>query len=295
MPKTPGLAETFVLRGLTPVTTYYVAIKVGDEVPNFSPISNVVTFTTPVADLTAARCRHRPAPDRHAHPGGVPDVDCPGGSRRHGLRRVRPALQHQPDRRRQLRRRDAGDRRAGARRAGHEADPHRQRPAAPTRSTTSRSRPRDNAEPANVSLLSNVVSGRTMPPVAPVTVDNPWISNDRVADCRTLQTMAATFDKAYTPDGVIAADPADIETAGDQLLQQLQAPLVPLGPDAAAMTGRRQPAEHLRLVPVRQPGRHERRDPQADGPAAADDLDRQRRPHLLRGRLQRQVALPWTR
>jgi hypothetical protein len=51
MPKPAGLTETWNLRGLTPVTTYYVAIKVGDEVPNYSTISNVVTFTTPVADL----------------------------------------------------------------------------------------------------------------------------------------------------------------------------------------------------------------------------------------------------
>jgi len=39
--------------------------------------------------------------------------------------------------------------------------------------------------------------------VVPVTVRNPWISNDRVADCRTLATMGSTFDKAYTPNGVV--------------------------------------------------------------------------------------------
>ena len=70
----------------------------------------------------------------------------------------------------------------------------------------------DNAEPANVSDISNTVSGRTMPPVAPVVARNPWISNDRVADCRTVLTMAGTFDKNYTPDGVTTPSSADIET-----------------------------------------------------------------------------------
>ena len=32
---------------------------------------------------------------------------------------------------------------------------------------------------------------------------NPWIANDRVADCRTIATMADTFDNSYTPDGVV--------------------------------------------------------------------------------------------
>ena len=45
----------------------------------------------------------------------------------------------------------------------------------------------------------------------PVTVHNPWITNDRVADCRTLATLAATFDKAYTPDGVITSPSTDYQ------------------------------------------------------------------------------------
>ncbi len=39
-PKAPGSAETFTLSGLTPGTTYYFALKVADEVPNVSEVSN---------------------------------------------------------------------------------------------------------------------------------------------------------------------------------------------------------------------------------------------------------------
>ncbi len=60
----------------------------------------------------------------------------------------------------------------------------------------------DWAEPANVSDLSNVVSATTLLPVSPVVLRNPWIVNDRVADCRNEQTMGATFANAYSPDGV---------------------------------------------------------------------------------------------
>ena len=48
-PNAPGTAESFLLTGLTPSTIYYVAIKTADEVPNWSGISNVVTFTTPAS------------------------------------------------------------------------------------------------------------------------------------------------------------------------------------------------------------------------------------------------------
>jgi hypothetical protein len=45
------------------------------------------------------------------------------------------------------------------------------------------------------------------PPSLPVTIQNPWIVNDRVADCRSVATMGATFKNAYTASGVVA--PAD--------------------------------------------------------------------------------------
>ncbi|HUW82308.1 MAG TPA: Calx-beta domain-containing protein, partial [Phycisphaerae bacterium] len=40
------------------------------------------------------------------------------------------------------------------------------------------------------------------PPADPVTIQNPWIVNDRVADCRTLTTIGNTFINSYQPDGV---------------------------------------------------------------------------------------------
>ncbi len=61
----------------------------------------------------------------------------------------------------------------------------------------------DYAEPVNVSAISNIATCTTMPPVQPVTVHNPWLVNDRVADTRNIQTMGATYVNAYTPDGVI--------------------------------------------------------------------------------------------
>ncbi len=45
-PVDPGQEQTVTINGLLPVTTYYFAIKVLDEVPNVSPISNVVSATT---------------------------------------------------------------------------------------------------------------------------------------------------------------------------------------------------------------------------------------------------------
>lgn len=47
-PQTAGSAETFLVPGLNPSTTYYFGIKVGDEVPNWSTLSNIVTVTTSV-------------------------------------------------------------------------------------------------------------------------------------------------------------------------------------------------------------------------------------------------------
>lgn len=53
-PKTAGQAETFTVTGLNPGATYYFAMKVGDEVPNWSALSNVPTGTTlPGADTVA--------------------------------------------------------------------------------------------------------------------------------------------------------------------------------------------------------------------------------------------------
>ena len=75
----------------------------------------------------------------------------------------------------------------------------------------------DWAEPANWSAISNVVSDTTCAPILPVVLHNPWIVNDRVADTRSLATLAATFGNAYTPDGVIVPSPTDIQTDRHQL------------------------------------------------------------------------------
>jgi len=52
-PATEGDPETLTITGLLPSTTYYFAVKAGDEVPNWSAISNVVSkATTAAADVT---------------------------------------------------------------------------------------------------------------------------------------------------------------------------------------------------------------------------------------------------
>ncbi|MBU8934540.1 MAG: fibronectin type III domain-containing protein [candidate division Zixibacteria bacterium] len=45
-PEEAGGSETFTVEGLTESTTYYFAIKTGDEVPNWSGISNVLSAAT---------------------------------------------------------------------------------------------------------------------------------------------------------------------------------------------------------------------------------------------------------
>lgn len=45
-PQPAGSAEEFTVTGLDPNTTYYFAIKTADEIPNWSPLSNVVAQTT---------------------------------------------------------------------------------------------------------------------------------------------------------------------------------------------------------------------------------------------------------
>lgn len=52
VPNVSGTIRTMTLYGMTPSTTYYFAIKVGDEMPNWSAISNVATGTTQAGDTT---------------------------------------------------------------------------------------------------------------------------------------------------------------------------------------------------------------------------------------------------
>lgn len=48
-PTAPGTRQSTVITGLTPSTTYYMAIKTGDEVPNWANVSNVVSRATTAA------------------------------------------------------------------------------------------------------------------------------------------------------------------------------------------------------------------------------------------------------
>ena len=48
-PAAPGTSQSVQVTGLSPSTTYYFAIKTGDEVPNWANVSNVVTKTTATA------------------------------------------------------------------------------------------------------------------------------------------------------------------------------------------------------------------------------------------------------
>jgi phosphodiesterase/alkaline phosphatase D-like protein len=51
-PATSGTRQNVIVTGLLPNTTYYFAIKTGDEVPNWSGISNVISRTTLAAPDT---------------------------------------------------------------------------------------------------------------------------------------------------------------------------------------------------------------------------------------------------
>jgi len=54
-PRPPGSTDSVLVRGLTPLTTYYFMIRVGDEVPNWSGFSNLAVRTTSSTDVTAPR------------------------------------------------------------------------------------------------------------------------------------------------------------------------------------------------------------------------------------------------
>jgi len=55
VPHIAGTTDSMVVRGLTPLTTYYFLIRVADEVPNWSGYSNLAVRTTSGADVTAPR------------------------------------------------------------------------------------------------------------------------------------------------------------------------------------------------------------------------------------------------
>lgn len=47
VPSVSGTPEQYTVEGLDPGTEYYFAIKAADEVPNWSLLSNVISYTTP--------------------------------------------------------------------------------------------------------------------------------------------------------------------------------------------------------------------------------------------------------
>src|SRR5262249_27579751 len=51
VPQAPGTVQSYLMTGLTPGTTYYFAIKVGDEAGNWSAISNVLNVRTTASDV----------------------------------------------------------------------------------------------------------------------------------------------------------------------------------------------------------------------------------------------------
>ena len=48
-PLAPGTTQSVMVTGLSPSTTYYFAMKTGDDVPNWAAISNIANKTTSVA------------------------------------------------------------------------------------------------------------------------------------------------------------------------------------------------------------------------------------------------------
>lgn len=63
LPHLAGSTDSVLVRGLTPVTTYYFVLRTADEVPNWSGFSNIATMTTS-GDLTP--------------PGGIADLAVTG-------------------------------------------------------------------------------------------------------------------------------------------------------------------------------------------------------------------------
>ena len=107
-----------------------------------------------------------------------------------------------------------------------------------------------------------------------VTIHNPWLVNDRVADTHNLATMGATYVNAYTPDGVVA--PANDEAKAINIYNNQKRRLYHWGGRTAER--RRQQhqrpdlhPERLRLVPVRPPRRPGLHDRQCRRPGPTQD------------------------
>ncbi len=171
--------------------------------PNWSVLSNVATFTTlPADDLAPAAVTNLTVGYSHIHMAiltwTAPADVGPSGCALYDLRYSTSPI-------------DAGNWDAATQVDGEPT------PAAPGESERFEVagldadteyyfavRTTDWAEPSNLSDVSNNATCTTSPLVPPLSLRNPWIVNDRVADCRTAATIGATFGNAYTPDGVVA-------------------------------------------------------------------------------------------
>lgn len=120
--------------------------------------------------------------------------------------------------------------------------------------------------PANVSALSNVVSGHTTQQVNPITIHNPWVVNDRTADTRSLQTMAATFGKRVAARRVIPG-----VTDQDRAINEYNnfKRRIPLGRRPTEPRRRGREHQRVRSFAVRRPGDAEFDNPERDGSARA--------------------------
>ncbi len=202
-PAAAGAAESMNVFGLSASTTYYFAMKVADEVPNWSGLSNVVSTTTDapdtsapnaVSDLAVGAVHIKTLYLNWSAPADVGTAGVGSYDIRYSTSTISEGNW------------------SSATPLGGSVSPGE--PGSPMTVMVSGLNPdttyyfamksTDLAAPPNTSALSNVASGTTMPPVAPVTVQNPWLVSDRVADTHNISTMGATYVNAYTPDGVVA-------------------------------------------------------------------------------------------
>ena len=205
-PLVAGSLQSMKVTGLNASTTYYFAIKSADEVPNWAGISNVVNTTTLAADTQAPNA----ISDLAIGSTGIKTVSLhwttPSDNGTAGLASYEVRYSTSTI--------TAGNW-SGATVAANPptpaspGDPVNMMITGLTANTTYyfAVKSTDQAIPANTSGISNVPSGTTQPPIQPVTVHNPWIKNDRVADTHNITSMGQTYVNAYTPNGVVT--PAD--------------------------------------------------------------------------------------
>jgi len=74
-PSVAGSGETFTVRGLASGTTYYFAIKTRDEVPNWSPLSNIVSGRTKEVEEIHRVGGGGAAAPRDTDGDGISDID----------------------------------------------------------------------------------------------------------------------------------------------------------------------------------------------------------------------------